>query len=80
MILAKNMTRYLTAYNHLHVFFWVKKIMGVEHDHYVIVGIKTGFNELEKLFKIGESEDLEDHLEGVVSFALKKQRRKSDVF
>lgn len=45
--------------------------MGVEQDHYVIVGIKTKFNELEELFKIGENEDLK--LDGVVDQYKAKQ-------
>jgi hypothetical protein len=38
--------------------------MGVTSEHYVIVGIKTKFKEIEKLFNIGEHDDLK--LDGVV--------------
>jgi hypothetical protein len=38
--------------------------MGVTQEHYVIVGIKTKFKEIEKLFNVKENDDLE--LDGVV--------------
>jgi hypothetical protein len=38
--------------------------MGVEQDHYVIVGIKTKFKKIEELFNVGEDDDLK--LDGVV--------------
>lgn len=39
--------------------------MGVNHDHYIIVGVKLEYGTLDKMFNVGEFEDLE--LDGVVN-------------
>jgi hypothetical protein len=45
--------------------------VGVDSEHYVVVGIKCGYDELEGFFKtklnLGEYDDVEDHLECVES-------------
>ncbi len=40
--------------------------MGVDITHYVIVGIKTKFNELEEIFKLKEFDDLEDMFKDII--------------